>query len=76
MTGAEVMSVTAFKWLITLLTGGLAGAWLLYDTWNLIRSRGVDVTDPVNADKRFGYLMGIAIGAVGVVGVLRFHGAV
>ncbi len=74
MTGAEVMSVTAFKWLVTFLTGGLAGAWLLYDTWNLIRTRGMDVTDPVNADKRFGYVIGIAIGAVGEVGVLRFHG--
>ena len=76
MTGAEVMSVTAFKWLVTFLTGGLAGVWLLYDTWNLVRTRGMDVADPVNADRRFGYLIGIAIGAIGVFGVLRFHGVV
>lgn len=73
---AEIMSPTAFKWFLTLLTGGLAGAWLVYDAINLIRTRHLDRSDAVVRDRRFGYVMGIVIGVVGVVGCLRFHGVV
>jgi hypothetical protein len=69
----EIMSPTAFKWFLTILTGGLAGTWLIYDTINLIRTRNLDRSDGVVRDKHFGYLMGIVIGIIGVVGTLRFH---
>ena len=69
----ELMSPTAFKWFITLLTGVVAGAWLVYDAINLVRIRTRDAADPIVRDKRFGYLMGIVIGAVGLIGCLRFH---
>lgn len=72
----ELMTATQFKWFLTILTGGLAGVWLLYDLWNLSRLRGKDKADPIVADKRFGFLIGILIGVVGCVGVLRFHGVV
>jgi hypothetical protein len=72
----DLMSPSAFKWFITFLTGGLAGTWLIYDSINLIRTRKLDRTDPVVRDKHFGYLMGIVIGAVGVIGCLRFHNVV
>jgi hypothetical protein len=72
----ELMTASQFKWFLTILTGGLAGVWLLYDLWNLSRLRGKDKADPIVADKRFGFLIGILIGVVGCVGVLRFHGVV
>jgi hypothetical protein len=69
----ELMSPTAFKWFLTFLTGGLAGAWLVYDSINLIRARKLDRSDAVVRDKHFGYVMGIVIALVGVIGTLRFH---
>ena len=72
----ELMSPNAFKWFITFLTGGLAGAWFIYDSINLIRTRNADRSDPVVRDKHFGYVIGILIGIVGIVGCLRFHGLV
>lgn len=72
----ELMSPTAFKWFVTILTGGLAGAWFIYDSINLIRSRNLDRGDAVVRDRHFGYVMGILIGIAGVVGCLRFHGVV
>lgn len=72
----ELMSPTAFKWFLTILTGGLAGAWFIYDSINLIRTRNLDRSDAVVRDKHFGYVIGILIGIIGVVGCLRFHGVV
>ena len=72
----ELMSPIAFKWFLTILTGGLAGAWFFYDLYSLIRIRNADKSDPIVRDKIFGYLIGIAIGVVGVLGCLRFHDVV
>lgn len=72
----ELMSPTAFKWFVTILTGGLAGAWAIYDSINLIRSRNLDRSDAVVRDRHFGYAIGIVIGVAGVIGCLRFHGVV
>ena len=72
----ELMSDNAFKWFLTFLTGGLASAWFIYDSINLIRTRNADRSDPVVRDKHFGYVMGILIGIIGVVGCLRFHDVV
>lgn len=69
----ELMSPEAFKWFLTILTGGLAGSWLLYDAYNLVRIRKADKRDPIVRDKIFGYIMGMVIGVVGVIGCLRFH---
>ena len=72
----ELMSPTAFKWFLTILTGGLAGFWVFYDSYNLFRTRKLDRSDPVVRDKHFGFLIGIAIGVIGVYGCLRFHDVV
>ncbi len=69
----ELMSPNAFKWFLTIITGGVAGAWFVYDTINLIRTRSLDRSDPVVRDRHFGYVMGIIIGLAGVIGTLRFH---
>ena len=70
---AELVSPIAFKWIVTILTGGLAGSWFFYDSINLIRIRNADSSDPLIRDRRFGYVIGIAIGLAGVLGCLRFH---
>ena len=72
----DLMSENGFKWFLTILTGGLAGSWMIYDSINLIRLRGKDKKDPVIGDKFFGYIIGVIIGVVGVWGCLRFHGVV
>ena len=71
----ELMSPVAFKWMLTIFTGGLAGAWFVIDSISLARSVGKK-TDAVTHDKRFGYIMGILIGATGILGCLRFHDVV
>lgn len=63
-----------FRLLLSVLTGGLAGAWLIHDLVLLARLRRTDRRDGLIRDQRFGYLIGIVIGAIGLVGTLRFNG--
>jgi len=69
----ELVSPETFRWILTALVGGVAGAWAIYDTFNLFRLRDADKRDPLVRDKLFGYLVGITIGVLGVIGCLRFH---
>jgi hypothetical protein len=74
---APIVSVIAFKWFLTILTGGLAGSWLVYDAFNLVRMHRKGATrDASSHDKHFGYVIGVIIGVIGVWGCLRFHGVV
>jgi len=70
----NVMSDTQFDWFLTLAVALLAAVWFVYDAINLIRLAGADGRDPVVRDKRFGYVIGMIIGVIGLVGVLRFRG--
>ncbi len=70
---ATILSPTAFDWFLSALTGIVAGTWFVWDAIKLVRLRRADGSDPVVGDKRFGYAMGIVIGAVGVIGVLYHH---
>lgn len=70
----DLVPVDVFNWILTAMTGIFAAAWLVYDLRNLTTLRGKDFADPLIRDRRFGYLMGIAIAVIGLVGVLRFHG--
>ena len=66
-----------FRALISLCTGGFAGAWLIHDLLLLARAarhRRNGRGDRLLADQMFGYVVGIAIGGVGLVGTLRFNG--
>lgn len=66
-----------FRFLISLFTGGFSGAWVIHDLLFLARvrrHRRAGRRDPLIADQVFGYVMGIVIGVVGVVGTLRFNG--
>lgn len=66
-----------FRFLISLATGGFAGLLLLHDLLFLARAardRRAGRRDSLLADRMFGYLVGITIGVIGVLGTLRFNG--
>ncbi len=65
----QLMSPYAFKCFLTFLTGSLAGIWFVYDAIKLFR---LTPDTPSVGDKRFGYAMGVVIGAIGVTGCLLF----
>lgn len=69
----ELLPEGMFRLLLSLATGGLAAAWLVHDLVLLMRlPRGE--RDPLVGDKRFGYVLGIVIGVIGLVGTARFNG--
>lgn len=69
----NLVSDTAFNWIVSVMTGGVAAVWVVYDLRNMVKLRGADRSDPKVRDKRFGYAMGMVIGLVGVVGVMWHH---
>jgi hypothetical protein len=71
-----IVSATTFKWFLILITGGVSALWLVYDVINLVRARHLDRSVGVNRDKHFGYVMGILIASVGVIGALKFQGII
>jgi hypothetical protein len=68
----NVISDEAFRWFLTLATGVVAAVWFFYDTRSLWRTRRSEPS-PLLRDKQFGYVMGMVIGAVGVIGSLHFQ---
>ena len=69
-----LVSDGVFRFLLSLVTGGVAAVWVIHDLVLIARLRGSERRDPLVADKRFGYAMGIVIGMIGVIGTLRFNG--
>jgi hypothetical protein len=69
-----LVSEGVFRFLLSLVTGGVAAVWVIHDLVLMARLRGADRSDSLVADKRFGYAMGIVIGMIGVIGTLRFNG--
>jgi hypothetical protein len=65
-----------FRLALSAITGGVAVAWLIHDLVLMARLSGADRRDPLVADRRFGYAIGIVIGLVGIVGTLRFNGVI
>lgn len=65
---------SVFRLFLALVTGGVAAAWIVHDVVLIARLRGADRRDPLVADQRFGYVMGIVIAIIGIVGTLRFCG--
>ena len=70
----NLVSDTMFRLLLSAITGGVAAVWVIHDLVLIARLRGADRKDPLVADKRFGYAMGVVIGMIGVIGTLRFNG--
>ena len=69
-----LVSDGVFRFVLSLVTGGVAAVWVVHDLVLIARLRGANRRDPLVADKRFGYAMGIVIGMIGVIGTLRFNG--
>lgn len=69
----EILSPRAFDVFLTASVGVVAVVWMIYDARNLVRARRADSSDPKVRDRRFGYVMGIVIGAVGVAGVVHHY---
>ena len=65
----QILSPTGFKWFLTLVTGIVAAVWFVWDAIKLVR---LTPETPSVGDKRFGYFIGMAIGAIGVIGCLKF----
>lgn len=66
-----------FKFLISLATAGFAAPWLIHDLVCLARGwrrRPAGRRDPLFTDRMFGYLVGVTISVIGLVGTLRFNG--
>ena len=72
----EPMSAHMFVWFITFCVAGLSAVWFVYDGINLARALKLDRNDPVVRDRHFGYVMGMIMGLIGVIGALKFHGVV
>lgn len=56
-----------------LITGVVAGYWVIIDSVRLRRALGEDKTDLVVRDRIFGSLIGIAVGMIGVFGSLNYY---
>jgi hypothetical protein len=69
----HLVSHTVFVWFISLMTGLVAGTWFVYDALKLWWLRKEDGRNPTIHDKRFGYSIGIFVGAIGVLGILKYH---
>jgi hypothetical protein len=72
----ELASDHVFHWICMIGVGGLSVLWFLYDSINLYRLRTADRRDPLVRDKHFGYVMGLVISTIGMVGALRYQGII
>jgi hypothetical protein len=70
----ELFSDFTFRLLLSLIAGGAGALWAIHDIVFLARLGGANHRDPLVADQRFGYAVGIIIGMIGVVGTLRYNG--
>lgn len=68
----QLVTESTFKWILTGLTVA-ASLWALYDVF---KWRHTKPDDPHLSDKRFGYSIGILLGAFGISGMLRYHGLI
>lgn len=70
----NLVSDPVFRAAISVLTAGVGALWVIHELVLMNRLRGADTRDPLVRDQWFGYVIGIAIGVIGVVGTLRYNG--
>jgi hypothetical protein len=68
-----IVSRTAIQWVLTGLTGGAAAYWIVIDSSRLRRALKDDTTRPTVKDRVFGSIVGLVIGAIGIVGAWLGH---
>ncbi len=69
----ELITTDQFRAVLSAITA-IGSFWGVIDAVRLIRLRGADGSDPIVRDKRFGYTIGMFVGAIGYFGILRFNG--
>ncbi len=65
-----IVSHTVFMWWCSIMIGGLSGIWCIYDA--ILLRRHLQADDD-RKDQIFGSVVGVAIGALGVIGVFALH---
>lgn len=65
-----LVSHETFRWFVTIVTGGAASYWLLIDSLRLRKALRADRSKGVVRDQIFGSIIGLTIGAIGVVGAV------
>ena len=68
-----MVSHATYIWFVTLMTGGVAGAWMIVDSVRLRRALRADPADPAFRDRIFGSVIGLLVSLVGLVGVVAYH---
>jgi ABC-type lipoprotein release transport system permease subunit len=69
----DPMTAFQFRWFLTLVTGGVSAIWFLSDARKLWKARTAG-SDPAVRDRRFGYVMGLIIATIGMVGSAKLQG--
>lgn len=67
-----IVSHLTYMWTVSLLTGLVAVYWLGIDSVRLRRALSGDRSDPAVKDRIFGSVIGLVVGAIGVIGVVHF----
>ncbi len=71
----ELVSDHAFHVWLTIMVGGI-GVWLVWwEVRNLLRLRGKSTADAGVRDQYFGYISGLVIAAIAIVGTLKYNHA-
>lgn len=65
-----IVSHQTFRWFVTIMTGGAATYWLLIDSLRLRKALAADRRKGAVRDQIFGSIVGLTIGAIGVVGAV------
>jgi len=68
-----IVSQHVFIWWCTVMTVGVAGTWVFVEVFRLRRVLREDLSRPVVRDRLFGSLVGLAVGILGVLGMVRYH---
>ncbi|HVK77828.1 MAG TPA: hypothetical protein VM734_31195 [Kofleriaceae bacterium] len=68
-----IVSHDTYMLVCALLTGLVAAYWIVIDTVRLRAAMREDRADAVTRDKLFGSSLGIVVGIIGVVGVLKYY---
>jgi hypothetical protein len=69
----ELVSDRTFHLWLTAMVGGI-GVWLVWwEVRNLLRLRGKSTANPSVRDQYFGYISGLVIAAIAIVGTLRYN---
>lgn len=72
--GYQILSAQAFLWFVTIVTGIVAAGWAAWDGYRLLRMRPtMDLRDPIVRDEFVGYITGVVIGLIGIVGIIKYH---